>query len=555
MVFAAFAVFVALTGGIDTRVAGVAVRSRSWERPAMLGLFFALWALFRVRARLLAVVRGNHLVGVVRGLHRAAPVVAVLWAGIAAVVFGTFAAGGSDSQGYVSQAALFAKGRVTDTLPSDPAFAWPEVAVTFTPLGYTRDPARRRLSPIYPPGFPLAMAPLALLHRDAVFLVVPFCAALAVWCCWRLGIELGEPAAGAMAAMLLALSPTFLLQAFQPMSDVPATASWLGALLLARGHRKWSAAAAGLTAALAIMIRPNLAPLVLLVAAAAASGPDGTWKRALACLTFATPGVVALGLVQQVRFGSPLASGYGSFGDLFSTSNVVPNLQRYPRWMAELHTPFVWLWLAAPVWIRRTPSSIRPFAWTCYMFAAAVVLAYLPYVYFQPHEWSYTRFLLPAIPVMLLLGTALVMHGLRRMLPVAAETVATLAGLGLAAWLLHVSVDGGVFQMRRAEQKYPAVGAFVRERLPPSAIVLAAQHSGSIRYYSDRLTLRWDLLDRAWLDAAVAAMRGAGREPFVALDPHEDELFRERFRSTSQRAVEQLVPIAVIHDTRIYRFR
>ena len=33
LVAALFALFVALTGGIDTRIGGIAVRSRSWERP------------------------------------------------------------------------------------------------------------------------------------------------------------------------------------------------------------------------------------------------------------------------------------------------------------------------------------------------------------------------------------------------------------------------------------------------------------------------------------------------------------------------------------------
>ena len=47
-----FAVFVALTGGIDTRIGGVAVRSRSWERPATVAVLLLSAWLFFVRHRL-----------------------------------------------------------------------------------------------------------------------------------------------------------------------------------------------------------------------------------------------------------------------------------------------------------------------------------------------------------------------------------------------------------------------------------------------------------------------------------------------------------------------
>ena len=62
----------------------------------------------------------------------------------------------------------------------------------------------------------------------------------------------------------------------------------------------------------------------------------------------------------------------------------------------EAHSPLIWLWLLAPLWFRRAPARTRTFGWITYGFAAAVFVAYLPYVYFRPDEWSYTRFLLPA---------------------------------------------------------------------------------------------------------------------------------------------------------------
>jgi hypothetical protein len=95
----------------------------------------------------------------------------------------------------------------------------------------------------------------------------------------------------------------------------------------------------------------------------------------------------------------------------------------------------------------------------------------------------------------------------------------------------------------------------VRIKGPGNAFVLAAQHSGSIRYYAHRPTLRWDLLSPTRLDQALATFRSQGFEPILVVDANEYDAFRERFEATGQRGVQQLVPLAVIGDTRIFGFR
>jgi hypothetical protein len=543
----AFAAFVAVTGGIDARLAGFPVRSRSWERPAGVAVTLALIGLFSLRHRVASLGRAA-----IRWL----PWVAVCWVVAAALVFGTYAAGGADSYGYVSQAELFATGRLTDRISLNPAFTWPDAAATLTPLGYTRGPSPDTLVPTYPPGFPLLMVPLTLISPWAVFLLVPLCAGITVWICWQLGRELEEPAAGVFAAVLLAVSPTFLYQAMQPMSDVPVTACWTGAILIARGSRPLSLVAAGLLASVAILVRPNLAPLGMLVVAASASTVgQANLSRAIVCAAAMVPGILALGAIQYVRYGSPLASGYGAFGDLFSLANVGPNLARYPRWLTETHTPFIWLWVLAPVWIVRAAPTVRRFAWVCYAFCIAVVAAYLPYLYFRPEEWFYTRFLLPAVPLMLLHGVMLALHVLRRISPRAALPTTACLAAALAAWLCMTARAVGAFDLRASEDKYPAVGSFVRDNAPSSAFILARQHSGSIRYYSGRQTVRWDVLDRGSLDRAVSALRAAGHEPFVVVDRDEEVEFRARFASTGQKTLERLEPIATIGPTAVYRIR
>ncbi len=144
----------------------------------------------------------------------------------------------------------------------------------------------------------------------------------------------------------------------------------------------------------------------------------------------------------------------------------------------------------------------------------------------------YTRFLLPALPVMTVLAALVLLSAARRIAPRAPVATAAVVCAVVAALSIRSAASLSVFGMREGEQKYPRVGGFVREQLPATAFVMAAQHSGSITYYSGRPTLRWDLLDAASLDRAIASLRRAGYEPYVVLDGGEDEAVPRAFRRT-----------------------
>ena len=178
--------------------------------------------------------------------------------------------------------------------------------------------------------------------------------------------------------------------------------------------------------------------------------------------------------------------------------------------------------------------------------------AYLPYLYFHQEEWFYTRFLLPAIAIMLLFAAAIALW-LLRPLPVVARAAATLLlATGLIVHGIQWAKVHGAFDLREQERKYPLAGTFVRDHLPPTAIVLAAQHSGSIRYYAHRPTFRWDLLSPTRLDQALAVFRAQGYEPFLVVDGGEYEDFRSRFDASGQRASRQPTLLAILGDARVY---
>jgi hypothetical protein len=545
-----YAAAIAATGGFEIEAAGLSIRSHAWGRPALLSILFAV--LFVVTAR----------ASLARGFARAWPVLdtraaalaltgaAVIWTAAAGLRFGTFAAGGGDSYGYVSQAQLLAEGRLTDRVPLDPSYHWYIAHQTLTPLGFRpmREPGA--IAPTYPPGLPLLMAPAARMSEGAVYVVVPLLGMLTVGLCYAAGRACGDALAGGVAAVLLSVSPTFLFQVVQPMSDVPAAAFWLAAFVAAVGRSAAAAAAAGAAASVAILIRPNLAPLAIVpLALASAAGRDRRARRAAFFVAAVIPAIVTLGWIQYVRYGSPFASGYGDLGFLFSWSNVAPNLARYPRWLTETHTPFIWLFLLAPFVGR--PEGRGP-RWAAAVFSAGVLAVYLPYAYFQVHEWTYSRFLLPAIPLMLVLASGVATTAVRR-LPHAARAPALVALVaGLAIFCLFTASRRHAFELRAGEQRYLHAGEFVRHRLPDNAIVLAAQHSGSVRLYGRRPILRWDLVEPDALDGVLATLRASGRMPFMLLDDFEAVEFRARF--DGQAAVRQARLIRLVDNVQIYAF-
>jgi hypothetical protein len=547
-----YAIAIAVTGGFSLQFGGLRLRSRAWGRPALLAFGGALVLAVVARARVAAICgRALRIAGTAR-FSQALAFVAIASAFAAGIAFGTFASGGADSYGYVGQARLLLQGRLTDTIVLREDFRWPDVERTLTPLGFRAGGTPGVIVPQYPPGLPLLLVPLAAISERAIYLLVPVFGAFLVWLTYRVGALLGDSTAGAMAAILLVSSPTFLYQVVQPMSDVPAAACWLAALLIAVRGTSHSAAAAGAIASLATLIRPNLAPLAGLIALGSIlSGTTGRTRRACLFVVALAPGLAVLGWIQSVRYGSAFASGYGRFSDGFSMENVGPNFSRYPRWLTDTQTWFIWLSLASPLWIvRRARKPLL--AWLAVALAAATWAAYLPYAYFQVHEWYYARFLLPALAVMLIFASAVALWILQPLRPGSKTLVMLVLMAGLVGTEIDYARARGAFAIRDQERKYPEAAAFVRDTLPANAFVLAAQHSGSIRYYAQRPTLRWDLLSPAHLDDALASLRASGYIPFLVVDASEYEAFRERF--AAQRSLQRVTPRAVLGAARVFAF-
>lgn len=544
---ALYAALISWSGGFDTQIGPVRVRSRDAFRPAVLSaLAFVLFLVIdhRRARRALALAWGAAETRRASGALLAA---ALLWTAAAGIMFNTRAAGGSDSYGYLSQVRLLRQGLLVDRVPFDPAFAWQEAARTLVPYGFVPTDAAEVIAPQYPPGLPLLMVPAALISEDAVHLVVPAFGLLLVLCVWLAGLRLGDPLAAGIAAVMVSASPTFLYQLVQPMSDVPAAALWLAALLAVRQGRHGDLVS-GALAGVAVLVRPNLAPLAAVVFL---SG----WLRARWTLrsaaSFAVPIVVCVAClmyVQLIRYGSPLASGYGSMADLFGMEFVAANLRQYPAWLTAAHGPVIWLALLAPLAIPRTGD--RTFGAALLLLAITVWVLYLPYVAFQPYEWHYTRFLLPAIAVMLLLSAFVLLRGVRPLPPDARIVVGGAILIAVLVVMGRAAVTNGALHIHEAERKYPAAGRAVLQHAGGGAWILTGQHSGSLRYYAGSRTIRWDLVQPSDVDLVVDTLRNRGAHPMLVLDPGEVDEFRKRFAGS--RAVRAMRLIEIVEETRLY---
>lgn len=526
-----WAALVLVTGGFSTSLLGVRIASRSPIRPFVAGLFVLMfvvlagWRQFDgALDRILPALR----IAIV-------PAVVACCAAVFAfgVAFGTFAAGGSDSYGYVSQADLWLNGRLRVEQPFVQHMPWPDVDLSFAPLGYRPVGGSHTIVPTYPPGLPLLMAVAKqTAGANGPYYVVPALGALTVWLCYRLGERAVSPLVGAMAAVLLAASPIFLVQVIQPMSDIPAAAFWTGALLLSLGTSRRSSLAAGLSAAAAIAIRPNLAPLAAIPFLSLVFARRG-WSGFLLGIT---PGVCLIAGLNTYLYGSPLVSGYGKLSDLYAVANGPTNIFRYGGWLLMGQTPLIVLAVVGLVRPARAATFLLG------TFGVGVLAAYLFYSPFD--SWWYTRFLLPALPALLILMASGSVSAIGRA-PRGVQAIVLAYGVVLLlTYQINFAVSQGVLDIATGERRYVVAGHWAASATPPNAVLISMQHSGSLRHYGGRLTLRYDWLAPDWLDRALSTLRERGYKPFIVLDGWEVTEFRRRFGGESQtgRLLDQ--PIA-----------
>jgi hypothetical protein len=471
-------------------------------------------------------------------MERLAVFAAVAAALIVAAVglrWGTYAAGGSDSSCYALMADAFAAGRLQPTSELARRVPWPDAAKTFVPGGFVASESNPSASaPVCAPGFSVLLAPLVVMGGpDALFFLTPIAGGLLVWLTFAAGRQMAGSMAGAMAAVLIASSPVTLYQVVQPMNDVTTAALWM-ATFVALVRRRY--AIAGVCCGLALLVRPNLLPLAL-IAGFAIGIRD--WGFGIRKVTRFAAAAVPFGLLvlwlNRGLYGSPLRTGYGQLEQLFSVSAVSINATRYFGWLVETHTPFPLLALAAPFLVPRERRGDAALAIALVLATCAIYFFYTPF-----DEWTYLRFLLPAIALMLVLASVATVHavqyvasGVSRTATLNRTLIPVAVTAALAVFCVRAADNRLAFDLKFLEQRYRSAGFVVRDRLPNDAVVLSVWDSGAVRFHGRKEALAWAGLDPAWLDRSLSWLDAQGHPPYILLESWEEPAFRSRFGNHS----------------------
>jgi hypothetical protein len=313
---------------------------------------------------------------------------------------------------------------------------------------------------------------------------------------------------------------------------------------------------AGLCCGLALLIRPNLLPLAAVSAVfvvadrsvthvgAPIPNPKSLITRSAAFGLAAAPfGLLVLWLNNEL-YGSPFRTGYGQLGHLFGLSALPINAGRYFGWLVETHTPFPLLAFAAPFVVARDKRGDIVLA-----IGLIVATCFIYFIYTPFDDWSFLRFLLPAIALMLVLASAVTVDAVFRLVRLKADTTekgvtssvasgfsrTVIAAIitGIAIFCVRTADDRLAFNLKYLEQRYRSAGMIVRDRLPDNAVVLAVWDSGSVRFHGRKEALTWGGLDPAWLDRSLAWLNDHGRTPYILVESWEEPGFRNRFGSHS----------------------
>lgn len=567
----AWATLLAVGGGVDLNLLGISVTSNDARRPFLVGLvLLAVWAALsgrdawvrrgRATARSLDVA-ARAIERVPAWLPVAAATAATVWLGFA---YGTSTAGGSDSYGYVSEAELWIRGDLVVEQPWVSDVPWPQGDWTFSPLGYRpSDVQPAALVPTYPAGLPLLMALAKIVAgQPGMFWIGPIAAGILIMATFGLGRRIAGDGAGAIAACLVATSPTVLFMSMQPMSDVPAAAAMTVAFWGVARRTSAAALTGGLAGSAAVLLRPNLAllmaALVAWLAMSFVSEPAArrlTRRCAIAFVVGLAPGAIAVGLIHWSLYGSPFMSGYGDVSSLFSWDHIPHNVRWYFSSFIETQTA---LPLAGAVALciparRLWPAMPGRFhVLTLGAFTVGLWCFYLRYILID--AWWYLRFVLPSWPLIMLGFSQLALRATRALAPIARVAVVAVLVALCVGRALDAASERLTFTVGDGEDKYVRVARMVAASTEPDAVVLSMLHSGSIRYYGGRLTMRYDMLDPAWLERSVSWMRERDVHAYLLLEQGEFMDFVARYGPAGQEVLAA-DPVAVYHgDTQIYLF-
>ena len=498
--------------GIDFQVGGISIRSHSPIRVLAVATVLAA-----IRWRL-------GIASVPAWLTRLVLLTAISGSVLAWLRFLLPTIGGADSYGYVSASRVIASGHLIDPAPIAEWLSAPNRVALASPLGWAPAAGGDGIAPTFPIGVSAVMALFTWIGgAGSVFFVAPVMGVITLWLVHRLAREWVDPETALLATAMVAWNPLFITYAKQPMSDVPATMWVTLALLFAVQRSNAAAFCAGLAGGAAVITRPALLVAAALIPLAAHRGEKAKQRMLFAALGLAI-GVIVQMAIQQHLFGSPFSTGYGAAGNLFSIAHLADNFAIFfGRHAWDVLGPLWIPGLIIGLFASRPEPREKP--------AAIFVAVAVPYLFYLPFDhWETLRFLLPGlVPLTVIVADGLIhIARMPRNAVVATAVITAFMAIfaGRSESLLRKS---SVWEIAALEQRYPLAGEWINVNTPQQSVVFANQHSGSLRWYGKRQTIRWDFIAPEHLSTTVRELQEHGATVYVALEGDEAAMFDQRF--------------------------
>jgi len=234
-------------------------------------------------------------------------------------------------------------------------------------------------------------------------------------------------------------------------------------------------------------------------------------------------GVLVQMAIQNHFFGSPFSTGYGATAALFSLSHLGTNIRIFAQQGWIVLGPLFIPGLIIGLFAARPEPRWKP--------GAIFVTVTLPYLFYLPFDhWETLRFLLPGlVPLTIVVADGLI-HIARSPRKPAVTAVVIFAFTAIVAGRSEILLrKSSVWDVATMEARYPLAGDWISVNTPPESVVLANQHSGSLRWYGERQTIRWDFIDPSQLAQTVQELQSHGAVVYVALEGDEVAMFDQRF--------------------------
>jgi len=259
----------------------------------------------------------------------------------------------------------------------------------------------------------------------------------------------------------------------------------------------------------------------------------------------------------QPQAGSTITVAVLDTGMAYQNATLIENMPAFRDdggWMIETGTAYVLLGTAAAL-VMWPPSIARVHSNgpTRLLLGGFIAVVWLSYVFYLPFDsWWWLRFLLPLWPTAIVLAVALVGDLFTRMKVPGSGTIVIVLAAMTFVYGYRTSRENGVFGLQKQEARCIRAAAWVNRNTDANSVFFAGEHSGMLRFYTGRTTVRFEFLDPSWLDRGVAALSKRGYHAYIALEPYEEELFKRKFASGNVLGRLDWDPVPDVPDVHIF---